>query len=118
MARHNETGKLGEQLAEQWLIEQGYVILEKNWKFGKLEIDIIATKNDKLQFLEVKTRRSNTFGYPEELVDRKKLYHFITAGTEYIRINPTLQWIQFNILSITLSENEESKYFLIEDVYL
>ena len=118
MARHNETGKLGEHLAEIWLTEQGYLIREKNWKFGKLEIDIIATKYDILHFFEVKTRRSNTFGYPEELVDRKKLYHFISAGTEYIRIDPPLKWVRFNILSITISENEETQYFLIEDVYI
>lgn len=118
MARHNETGKAGEQLAEKWLIEQGYKIINKNWKHGKLEIDIIATQNDILHFFEVKTRRTNTYGYPEELVNRKKLHHFVSAGTEYIRLNPPINWIRFNILSITMAENEEHQYFLIEDVYL
>lgn len=118
MARHNETGKLGEQLAEEWLKDQGYTIIEKNWCHGKLEIDIIARKNDMLQFVEVKTRRSNNFGYPEELVDRKKMYYFISAGTEYIRIHPGDKWIQFNILSITLTENQKTEFFLIQDVYL
>lgn len=118
MARHNETGQLGEQLAEKWLTEKGYKMIEKNWKYGKLEIDIIAAKNDLLHFFEVKTRRTNTFGYPEELVDRKKLYHFISAGTEYIRLNPPTYWIRYNILSITIEKDQEPQYFLIEDVYL
>ena len=118
MARHNETGKLGELLAEQWLTEQGYAIIEKNWKHGKLEIDIIAQKNEMLHFIEVKTRRSNTFGYPEELVNRKKLHHFVTAGTEYIRMNPFDKWIRFDILSITLMESDATQFYLIEDVYL
>lgn len=118
MARHNETGQLGEHLAEKWLTEQGYKMIEKNWKYGKLEIDIIATKNDILHFFEVKTRRTITFGYPEELVDRTKLYHFICAGTEYIRLYPPRYWIRFNILSITMAEDKEPQYFLIEDVYL
>ena len=118
MARHNETGKLGELLAEQWLRESGFAIIEKNWRYGKLEIDIIARKNDRTHFIEVKTRRSNTYGYPEELVNRQKLYFFISAGTEYIRIHPDDKWIRFDILSITLSENKETEFFMIEDVYL
>ena len=118
MARHNDTGKLGEQLAHQWAIDNDFIIREQNWRFGKWEIDLIASKNDRLHFFEVKTRRSNNFGYPEELVDRNKLWHFISAGTAYIRYNRGFKWIQFNILSITLDQSDKATFFLIEDVYL
>ncbi|MEY2835514.1 MAG: hypothetical protein RLZZ557_1176 [Bacteroidota bacterium] len=117
MARHNDTGKLGEALACVWATENGYTIREQNWRYGKWEIDMIASKGNKLHFFEVKTRRSNRFGYPEALVDKNKLRHFIGAGTAYIRRNNGFRWIRFDILSITLDENDIPSYFLIEDVY-
>jgi putative endonuclease len=117
MARHNETGKLGETLAKGWLTNRDYRIIETNWRYGKWEIDIIAFKNEKLHFFEVKTRRNSIFGHPEELVDKNKLRYFISAGTAYIRKHKGFRWIRFDILSITLSENDEPEFFLIEDVY-
>ena len=117
MARHNETGKLGEQLAKSWVLEKGYKIITQNWRHGHWEIDLIAVKEEKFQFFEIKTRRTSKFGYPEELVDKKKLHYFISAGTEYLRLNPDYKWIRFNILAITLHEDKEAEYYLLEDVY-
>lgn len=117
MAWHNDTGKLGEEMAFQWLEKQGFTILEKNWRYGKYEIDIIGVRENKLHCIEVKTRRSSNFGYPEELVDRNKLYHFITAGTAYKRTKPQYKWICFDILAITIEKSTAAQYFLIEDVY-
>ena len=53
----------------------------------------------------------------EELVDKKKLHFFISAGTEYIRQYPDFKWICFNILSIILDDEKKPAFFLIEDVY-
>ena len=117
MARHNDTGKLGEELAQRWIVENGYQLISKNWRCGHWEIDMIATKNNKLHFFEVKTRRSSQFGFPEDLVDKKKLHFFISAGTEYIRQYPEFKWICFNILSISLNDEKKPDFFLIEDVY-
>jgi hypothetical protein len=52
------------------------------------------------------------------LVDKHKLWHFISAGTAYIRYQKEFKWIQFDILSITLDEHDKPHFFLIEDVYL
>lgn len=60
MAEHNETGNKGEELAEKYLRKLGYEILERNWHFGKNEIDIIAKDGNFLVIAEVKTR-SSTF---------------------------------------------------------
>lgn len=117
MAKHNDTGKLGERLALEWIIEKGYKIIEKNWRCGHWEIDIVASKEDKLHFFEVKTRRNTNYGYPEDLVDKKKLRFFISAGTEYIRQYPGFKWISYNILSITIESEKTNQFFLIEDVY-
>lgn len=54
MAWHNETGKTGEKLAADWLEKKGFTILEKNWRHKRLEVDIIAEKDNLLHFIEVK----------------------------------------------------------------
>ena len=117
MARHNETGKLGEHFAKEWLINNNYEIIETNWRYGKWEIDIIALKKEKLHFIEVKTRRSSSFGHPEDLVNKNKLRYFISAGTAYIRNKSGFRWIRFDILAISLNEFNQPSFFLIEDVY-
>lgn len=117
MAKHNETGKLGEALAKIWAEEHGYFVREQNWRYGKWEIDMIASKGDKLHFFEVKTRRSNRYGYPEEFVNKNKLYHFIGAGAAYIRRHRGFRWVRYDILSITLDKHDKPSFFLIEDVY-
>lgn len=118
MATHNETGKLGETMATQWAVNNGFSIIAVNWRYRKLEIDLVALKDDKLHFFEVKTRRNTRFGYPEARVGKKKLFHFICAGTAFIWLYPQYKWIRFNILSITLSKENSPSYFLIEDIYL
>ena len=62
MAQHNQLGKEGEQLAVDFLIAGGYEILERNYRFDKAEVDIIARNNECLAIIEVKTRSSTTFG--------------------------------------------------------
>lgn len=74
MKRYNrEVGKKGEEIAAKFLQEKGYKILERNYstKFG--EIDLIATKNNVLSFIEVKLKQSEDFGTPEEMIGRGKL---------------------------------------------
>lgn len=72
MAAHNDLGKLGEELAVDFLQKAGYEILETNWTFQKAEIDIIAKKDTVLAVVEVKTRSSLLFGLPQDFVNSKK----------------------------------------------
>lgn len=72
MRNKRRLGKDGEELAVQFLKDKGYRILEKNYRFGKGEIDIIAKDRDTVIFIEVKSRRSSDFGSPEEAVDFRK----------------------------------------------
>lgn len=117
MARHNQTGKEGEELAAHWLAAHGYTILHRNWRHGNWEIDIIAHKGKRLHIIEVKTRRSENFGYPEENMDNKKMQSLINAAEEYMNQDERWQQLQFDILSITIFPGR-TDYFLIEDVYL
>jgi putative endonuclease len=118
MARHNDTGATGERLGAEYLTGKGYHILHRNWRHAQLEVDIIAEKETVLHFIEVKTRRSRKFGFPEDQVDRRKLEHLISAAEEYLILNPQWKRIQFDILSISQLKQEPVEYFLIEDVYL
>ena len=118
MARHIKTGELGEKLAAIYFREKGYTILHQNWRHSHWEVDIIATKNNVLHFIEVKTRRTKTFGYPEDDVSEKKISFLINAAEEYQYLHPEWKRIQFDILSILLLKNTDPEYFLIEDVYV
>ncbi|WP_346238142.1 YraN family protein [Niabella insulamsoli] len=118
MANHNELGKTGESLAAGFLREKGYQILFSNWRYAHYEIDIIATKGKKIHFIEVKTRSSAKFGYPEESVNVKKFNYLKNAADQYLHLNPGFQWIQFDIVSITLKKDGNPEYFFIEDIYL
>ena len=80
MAEHNELGKKGEQLAIDFLVKNDYQILEKNYRYLKAEVDIIAQKKDTLAAIEVKTRTSAYFGNPEEFVNPKKIKLLISAS--------------------------------------
>ncbi len=116
MASHNSFGKEAEQLAERYFIANGYEILFRNWRHSHFEIDIIAIKNGQLHFIEVKARRSQYFGYPEENVSKKKFQYLVRASDEFLFQHTEYQCIQYDILSITQQKNKEPEFFLIEDV--
>lgn len=118
MASHNETGFEGEKLAEAWLITQGYSILHRNWKSSRYEIDIIATKEGMLHFIEVKCLHHSPFNYPENKVTKAKFKRIQHAADHFLLLNTGHEWIQYDVLSITLYHNREPEYFLLEDVYL
>ncbi len=118
MASHNELGELGEQLAYEWLKQKGYEILHRNWRHSHYEIDLVAKKKNFLHFIEVKARKFSQWGHPEESVTKKKFKNLQKAADEYLFLNPGHQWIQYDILSITLHNNKEPEYFFIEDVFL
>jgi putative endonuclease len=117
MATHNELGKRGELLAREWLVLQGFAILYLNWRHRHLEVDIIASKEKILHFIEVKARSSNEFGRPEESVDRKKIINLMKASEEFQYQNPGWQRIQYDVLSIDLRPTR-TEFFLIEDVFI
>ncbi len=105
MADHNETGIKGEELAEKYLRNAGYEILETNWHFGKNEIDIIARDGEFLVIVEVKTRRTANFGEPEEFVTRAKQRSLIKAANGYIEKHDIDLETRFDIVSVLYHGN-------------
>ena len=118
MAEHNKFGKEGEDMAVQWLTEKGYEITHRNWRHKQFEIDLIASKNNFLHIIEVKTRHHSPFGYPEDSVGKKKFKNLQRAADEFLFLNPGHRWIQYNILAITLFSDRDPEFFLLEDVFL
>ncbi len=110
MADHNELGKLGEELAVEFLQKNGYTILETNWTFQKAEIDIIAQKENILAIVEVKTRSSLDFGLPQDFVKPKKIQLLVKAVNEYVFSKDLDIDVRFDIIAI----HKEGKSFAIE----
>lgn len=106
MAEHNELGKLGEELAVEFLKNEGYSILETNWRFDKAEIDIIASKDKVLSIVEVKTRSSLDFGLPQDFVKPKKIQLLVKAANEYVEKNDLDVEISFDIIAIEKAEHK------------
>lgn len=107
MAQHNDLGKEGELLAQNFLTEKGFVILETNFRHQKDEVDIIALDKTELVFIEVKTRSSEQFGEPEESVGLRKESFLIRAAEAYLKLHSEYTGIRFDIVSIILSKNKK-----------
>ena len=118
VAEHNQTGKKGEAMAVEYFREKKYEILHQNWRHGHWEVDIIASHNGILHFIEVKTRSSLLFGYPEENVNKQKIQYLLNASAAFLYLNPQWQRIQFDILSVNLHKDKPAELFLIEDIYI
>jgi putative endonuclease len=117
MAAHNEFGKAGEQMAAEWLVRHGFQLISRNWKFARYEVDIIASREGVLHFIEVKSRHDDAFGKPEDWVNRKKGRHLLTAGEAFQEKYPDWKLVQYDILSILLTPDGKRDFFFIEDVY-
>lgn len=105
-------------MAASWLAKNGYKIIHRNWRCGQLEIDIIASKNDCLHIIEVKSRNFSNIGHPEDGVGKQKFKALQRAAHVYLQMNPQYRWIQYDILAITIFKDREPEYFLLEDVFL
>ena len=100
MSDHNDLGLAGELNACEFLVKKGYKILEKNWRSGSWEIDIIAKQKDTLVIVEVKTRSNNYFGEPYLAVTKQKQRLLIKAAESYV-VRKNLNYeVRFDIISI------------------
>jgi putative endonuclease len=118
MASHNELGKKGELIAQNYLQQQQYTVLHVNWKWGRKEIDVIALKNEQLVFVEVKTRINSVFGWPEEKVDHKKRQYLQGAAEVFMeKSGLTPVAIRFDVIAITFGEGDGMEVVHFEDAF-
>lgn len=100
MAKHNNTGKWGEELACETYRSKGYTVIERNWRSGHYEIDIIAIKDSRIIFAEVKARSENSVD-PLKAIDSRKIARLARAADAYIQSHGIKQDAQFDVFSIT-----------------
>ncbi len=117
MAEHISFGKKGEDIAADYLVRKGYAIIERNWRNCHKEIDIIAKDNETLVIVEVKTRRSDMYGSPDEAVSEHKQQLLIAAANAYIEQNNLDCDTRFDIISIILPKYGEPQIEHIEDAF-
>jgi putative endonuclease len=117
MAEHNELGKKGEKLAIDFLIENDYKILEKNYRYLKAEVDIIARKKDVLVVVEVKTRSSDYFGNPQDFITPKKIKLLVSAIDYYVVQRDLNVEVRFDIIAIIHQKNK-TKIEHLENAFL
>lgn len=101
MAQHNDFGTQGEDIAIDFLRRKGYIILDRNWRSGHKEIDIVARKDDTVVFVEVKARANAFYGNPEDAVTRRKMHLLVLAADAYLRYNAIDLEVRFDVVTIT-----------------
>ncbi|MDA9885632.1 YraN family protein [Winogradskyella sp.] len=116
MAQHNQLGKKGEQLAVDFLIKNGYNILDRNYRFDRAEVDIIAKKEEILSIIEVKTRTNIDFGNPEDFVTPKQIKNLVKAVNEYVTENDLDLEVRFDIVAI-VKEKQSFKIEHLKDAF-
>ena len=100
MAEHNELGKKGEDEAVAYLQDRGYTIIHRNWHSGKRELDIVAEKDRELIVAEVKTRRNERYGRPEDAVDRSKIRNIVASTDVYLKKFQIDLPVRFDIITL------------------
>ena len=102
-----QIGNKAEDAASAWLIKQGFLVIERNWKVHQqCEIDIIALKNEILFFVEVKYRKNNNYGDGLEYIDDKKLEQMELAAETFLELEPKFEDHDWRLAGLSLSGAE------------
>lgn len=115
MARHNQIGSKGEDLAAEYLVTKGYSISDRNWRSGHYELDIVAYHSNRIVFVEVKTR-TNPDEDPVEAIDHRKAMRIVRAAMAYIEAYDINHEPQFDIIAINF-ESDSPKIEHIPDAF-
>lgn len=121
MAEHNIIGQIGEELAAKIMREKGFRVVDMNWKFGHLEMDVIAVSRKEIAFVEVKTRTTSFGGKrPEEFVDELKRRRMAAAANAYIKFHKIELTPRFDIIGITMdaTTHKVKEVTHLEDAFL
>lgn len=117
MAEHNLLGRSGEEAAVDFLAAKGYVILHRNWRSGRKELDIVARQGGEVVVVEVKTRRNADFAAPEDAVGPLKIRRIVAATDVYLKRYGIDNPVRFDILTV-VGERPPFRIEHIEDAFL
>ena len=108
-------GRWGEQLAAQRLGAQGYVMLDRNWRCRRGEIDLVAKEGDVLVFVEVKTRRGRDYGTPEEALTKYKAKRLLELGQHYL-LEHNLEDVEWRVDLVAVELDRQGKLLRFEHI--
>ncbi len=119
MAEHNDLGRWGEDVAAAYLERKGYTIVERDWRSGHHDLDIIALNEagNTLAFVEVKTRRNRMFTDPLDAVDYLKIRNLQRAANHYVKYRHVDLDIRFDIVTVVGTPDMEPKVEHIENAF-
>ncbi len=119
MAEHNDLGKWGETEAARYLQGKGYSILERDWRHGHRDLDLVALTEgrDTVVIVEVKTRQNDDLEKPEQAVDLKKMRNLAAATDIYVKQRNIVHQLRFDIISIVGTIGHLEKIEHIEDAF-
>lgn len=118
MAQHNDTGKLGEDLAVKYLESKGFIIFDRNYNLEKNEVDIVAYIPEELHFVEVKTRTNTQHFKPEEAVTKEKVRAMFRIADFYLRERQLVTMpVVFDVIAIGLDNPDAPEILHFEDCF-
>ncbi|MCK9203430.1 MAG: YraN family protein [Bacteroidales bacterium] len=118
MKNHITLGKEGEEAAVRHLEEKGYRILDRNWRWGRQEIDIIARTGPFIVFAEVKTRKSNYFSEPEDAVTKTKQRILMNVANAYVRYHKINLEVRFDVITILIQAGKQTVRHIEDAFYI
>lgn len=110
----NETGRIGEEIALAWLLEHGFRLLDRNWRSGHLELDLVMEGPERVHIVEVKTMTPPLLIQPFEKVDAVKQGRLTTAARRYIAQRHVTREVQFDVVSVVLGGDSPAVEYIPE----
>ena len=115
MTEKQVRGALGEQAAVDYLRQNGFMIVERNYRIGRSEVDIIASRYDELHFVEVKTRKFGTMTAPEEAINEQKMRAMRRAASAYMAQSNSPLEPCFSLIAIEMVGDKVESLRFIEN---
>ena len=118
LAEKDQLAARGEELALRTLVKSGYRIMAQRWRWHRFELDLVARKGNTVAVIEVKTRRDDRFGSPQEAVPRWKQRRIITAAKAFVRHKRLEDYIlRFDIVAITIPPGGKPEILHIDNAF-
>lgn len=115
--KKGETGRRGEDLALAWLERRGFRLLDRNWRSGHKELDLVMESAARVHIVEVKTLTPPLQGQPYEKVDAVKQTRLIAAARHYIACRQIRKEVQFDVVSVILDGTRTEVQYIPEAFY-
>jgi putative endonuclease len=106
MAIHNILGQKGEEIAERFLLSRQYKIAARNWRYKKMELDIIAFQDELMVVVEVKTRTTDFIENLNEIITKKKQRFIINGANAYMESNAKENEVRFDVIFIVIKNGK------------